>query len=85
MNAEQRGIAAWACHGIAAILAFFYFVRPLWAWATWDRHRNTLDLGFIKVSARPDFPSDARAIGLGLVLPVVLFAIGRILQSRRAS
>jgi len=85
MNPEQRGIAAWAAYAIGAILAFFYFVRPLWAWATWDQRHNTLDLGFIKVLARPGFPSDARAIVLGLVVPVVLIAIGRMLQSRRAS
>jgi len=79
MNRSQRGVVASAAMLVAAILFAFYFVRPFWGWATWNEKEGTLDLGIMKISNRPAFPRDSRAIGLGLVLPIVLAAAGRVL------
>jgi hypothetical protein len=83
MNSEQRRTAALTCYLVAAVLAFFYYVRPLWAWLSWDREKHTLDLGIVRIATRPEFPSDARSIAVGLVIPIVLIAIGRIVGTRR--
>ena len=83
MDPSQRRVIALAAYAIAAILLLFFFARPLWAWATWDSAHGTLDLGIVKFSNRPAFPSDATAIGLGLIVPIVLAAIGRMVQGSR--
>ncbi len=85
MSSDQRRVIAGACIATAAILFFFYFLRPFWAWASWNEAKNTLDLGFVKISNRPPFPSDARAIFLGLIAPVGLAAIGRVFSTRAPS
>ena len=79
MNRSQRGVVATAAILVAAILFGVYFAKPFWGWATWNEKEGTLDLGIMKISNRPPFPSDARGIGLGLVLPIVLAAVGRVL------
>jgi hypothetical protein len=84
MDPSQRRVVALAAYAIAIVLLLFFFATPLWQWATWDAHHNTLDLGFLKVTTRPAFPSDAKAIGLGLIVPIVLAAIGRIVEGPRA-
>jgi len=83
MQREQRRAIAFALFAVAAILFVFFFARPLWAWATWDRAHGTLDLGIVKFSNRPPFPGDARSVVVGLVLPVVLAAIGRVIGAAR--
>lgn len=70
-----------AAYAVALILFLFCFARPLWNWATWDSSRGTFELGIVKITSRPPFPSDARAIIAGLVLPVVLAAFGRIVSA----
>ena len=82
MTDPQRRVIAWACATIAGVLGLFYFLRPLWAWATWDRTRGTLDLGFLKVTSRPPFPDDARTVVVGVILPIVLVAVARLLPRR---
>jgi hypothetical protein len=74
----QRRVIATACYAVAGILFLFYFLRPFWAWASWDQAKNTLDLGFVKFTNRPEFPDDPRAILVGLVIPIVLVAAGRL-------
>jgi hypothetical protein len=85
MNSDQRRVITWACLAIALILFFFYFARPFWAWASWNESKNSLDLGFMKIGARPPFPSDARSVLVGLVLPVALAAVGRLTGGRKES
>ena len=72
-----------ASYVIAGVLGFIYFVRPFWAWATWDRSKGTLDLGFLQVTSRPAFPSDARSVIVGLILPIVLVTAGQLFARRR--
>lgn len=79
MNRSQRGVVATAALLVAAILFGVYFAKPFWSWATWNQKEGTLDLGIVKITNRPPFPGDARGIGLGLVLPIVLAAAGRVL------
>jgi hypothetical protein len=79
MNQSQRKVVAAAALVIAAVLFVVYFAHPFWSWATWNAKEGTLDFGIMKITNRPPFPSDGRAIGLGLVLPVVLGAIGRVI------
>jgi hypothetical protein len=81
----QRRVIASACYAVAVILFAFYFLRPFWAWASWDEAKNTLDLGIVKFSNRPPFPSDARAIFAGLIAPIVLFAVARVLPAKSSS
>ena len=80
MDSGQRRVIALAAYAIALVLFVFFFARPLWSWMTWDSRQGTLDLGFLKVTTRPSFPSDARAIGVGLILPILLAAAGRIAE-----
>lgn len=82
MDPSQRRVIAGACFAVAGILFFYYFLRPFWAWASWDEAKNTLDLGIMKITNRPPFPGDARAIFGGLVAPVALVAIARILSGK---
>jgi hypothetical protein len=79
---DQRRVIAVASTVIAGVLAFIYFVRPLWAWATWDRSKGTLDLGFMQVTSRPAFPSDAQSVIVGLILPIVLVTAGVLIRRR---
>ena len=83
MQSDQRRMIAMASYVIAGVLAFIYFVRPFWAWATWDRSKGTLDLGFMQVTSRPAFPSDALSVIVGLILPIVLITAGRMIARRR--
>lgn len=85
MDPSQRRVIAGACFAIAGILFFYYFLRPFWAWASWDEAKNTLDLGIIRINSRPPFPSDARAIFAGLVAPIALVAVARILPARTSN
>ncbi len=80
MNQSQRKVVAVAALVIAAVLFVVYFGHPFWSWATWNAKEGTLDFGIMRITNRPPFPSDGRAIGLGLVLPVVLGAIGRVMM-----
>jgi hypothetical protein len=79
MNRSQRGVVASAALLVAAILFVAFFARPFWAWATWNEKEGTLDFGIMKITNRPPFPGDARGLGLGLILPIVLAAAGRVL------
>jgi hypothetical protein len=83
MEASQRRVISLAAYLVAAILFLFDFGRPLWEWATWNESRNTVDLGFVKISSRPAFPGDGRAIGLGLILPIVIGAGARAFEMGR--
>ena len=80
MDRAQRRAVGVAAYAVAAILFFFYFARPFWDWATWDRSSGTLDLGLVRITNRPPFPSDARSVLVGLVLPVILGAIGKVID-----
>jgi hypothetical protein len=79
MNQNQRSVVALALFLVAAVLFVAFFGKPFWSWATWNAKEGTLDLGIVKFTNRPPFPGDARGIGLGLVLPIVLAAAGRVL------
>jgi hypothetical protein len=83
MQASQRQVIAGACYAVAAILCLFYFLRPFWAWVSWDEAKNTLDLGIVKFTNRPPFPNDAKAVFLGLIGPVLLVTIGRLSARER--
>jgi hypothetical protein len=83
VNRAQRTAIASATYLVAIVLFVFFFAHPVWSWATWDRSKGTLDLGFVKVTNRPPFPSDAKGIGVGLILPIVLVAVGRVVSSAR--
>ncbi len=83
MNRIQRNVIASAAYLIAIILFAFFFGHPLWSWATWNESRGTFDFGFVKITTRPPFPSDAKSILVGLILPIVLAASGRIVSSGR--
>ena len=79
MDQSQRRVVSTALLLIAAVFFLFYFARPFWEWATWNSKEGTLDFGIVKFTNRPPFPNDARGIGLGLVLPIALAALGRVL------
>jgi hypothetical protein len=85
MDSSQRRIVALAAYAIALILFVFFFGRPFWDWMTWDPKKGTFDFGILKVTTRPSFPSDARAIVVGLILPIVLAATGRVIEKSRPS
>ena len=78
MNRSQRSVVALAAYVIAAVLFYSYFLTALWAWASWNEEEGTLNLGIVKLTNRPPFPTSRRAIGLGVVIPIVLVAAGRI-------
>ncbi len=79
MNPSQRRVVVAATFLVAAVLFVAFFLSPFWAWATWNAKEGTLDLGIVRFSNRPPFPSGARGVGLGLLLPIVLAAAGRVL------
>jgi hypothetical protein len=78
MDATQRKTVALALFAIAGVLFVFFFGRPFWEWAAWNEAKNTIDLGIVKLSSRPPFPNDARAVFLGLVVPIAIAAGGRV-------
>lgn len=80
MDPSQRRVVAIAAYATAIVLFVFFFGRGFWEWAAWDAHNNTLDLGFVKFSSRPAFPSDVKSIVVGLILPIVLVALGRVVD-----
>lgn len=79
MDASQRRTIEGAAFVVAIVLFVFFFARQAWAWATWNEAKNTLDLGIIKITNRPPFPSDIRSVMLGLIVPIVLAATGRVI------
>jgi hypothetical protein len=81
MNVEQRRVVAIAAYAVALIVFAFFFLRPLWDWASWREAEGTLDFGLFKVTTRPPFPNDPRSVLVGLVLPVLLAAGGRLVQA----
>lgn len=80
MDPSQKKVLALAAYGIALVLFVFFFGRGFWEWATWNSSKGTLDLGFLKVTTRPSFPDDAKSILVGIVLPIVLVAAGRVFE-----
>lgn len=80
MDPAQKRIVALAAYAIALVLFVFFFGRAFWEWATWNPKQGTLDLGFLKVTTRPSFPDDAKSIVVGIVLPIVLVATGRVIE-----
>lgn len=80
MDPAQKRIVSLAAYAIALVLFVFFFGRGFWEWATWNSSKGTLDLGFLKVTTRPPFPDDAKSIVVGIVLPIVLLATGRVIE-----
>ena len=80
MDPAQKKVVALAAYAIALVLFVFFFGRPFWEWATWNSKQGTLDLGFLKVTTRPSFPNDAKSIVVGVILPIVLLATGRVIE-----
>ena len=80
MDPAQKRIVSLAAYTIALVLFVFFFGRGFWEWATWNSSKGTLDLGFLKVTTRPPFPDDAKSIVVGIVLPIVLVATGRVIE-----
>ena len=78
MDATQRRTVSVALYAVALVLFVFFFGRQAWDWATWDSAKGTVDFGFMKITSRPPFPNDGRSVLLGLVTPIVLVALGRI-------
>ena len=83
MDATQRKTIALAAYAVALVLFLFFFARQAWAWATWNEAKNTIDLGIVKLSSRPPFPNDARGVLMGLIVPIVLAATGRVIGHGR--
>ncbi len=79
MDSNARRTVALAAYAIGIVLFVMYFGRGFWDWATWNEHKDTVDLGIVRFGVRPPFPSDGRSVFLGLVTPIVLFAGGTIL------
>ena len=80
MEPGQRRVVALAAYAIALVLFVFFFGRGFWEWMTWNSSKGTLDLGFLKVTTRPPFPDDAKSIVVGIVIPIVLAATGRVIE-----
>ena len=83
MDANQRRTVAMAMMAAAIVLFVIYFAKPFWEWATWNESRGTLDLGIVKVTTRPPFPNDGRAVGIGLIVPIALAAAGMVIGQER--
>ena len=81
MDATQRRTVSLAAYAVSLVLFVFFFGRQAWDWATWDSAKGTVDFGFMKITSRPPFPNDLRSVMLGLVTPIVIAAIGRIVGS----
>lgn len=85
MDSSSGRTIQMALYAIGLVLFAIYFGRDFWEWATWNESRDAVDLGIVKFGVRPDFPSAPRQVFLGLVTPIVLFAIGTIVgRGRRA-
>lgn len=80
MDPGQRRVMAFAAYAIALVLFIFFFGRPFWEWMTWNPKQGTFDFGIVKITTRPAFPNDARAIVVGLILPIVLIAGGKVFE-----
>lgn len=80
MDAKQRNTVALAAYAIAVVMFVFFFGRQFWEWASWHESRGTIDFGFLKITSRPEFPNDARSVLLGLIMPIVLAAVGRLVS-----
>ncbi len=78
MNARQRDIVTLTCLALAAVLFVSFFLVGFLRWATWKPGHDLLSQ---IVAVRPAFPNDARSVGLGLVLPVLLAGAGLYLRS----
>jgi hypothetical protein len=83
MNESQKRIVALALYAVALVLFVFFFGLGFWEWASWNADKGTLDLGIIKVTNRPPFPNDARSIVAGLILPIILAATGRVMETSK--
>ena len=83
MDATQRRTLELAAYAIAVVLFVFFFGRAFWEWVSWNEQQGTLDLGIVKFTSRPPFPNDARSVFVGLVSPIVLVALGRIVGRAR--
>lgn len=79
MDSSSRRTIQLALYAIGLVLFVIYFGRDFWEWATWSESKDAVDLGIVRFGVRPDFPSGTRQVFLGLVTPIVLFAIGTIL------
>lgn len=80
MDAKQRRTVAMAAYAIALVLFAFFFGRQFWEWASWHDSKGTLDFGLFRISSRPPFPNDAHSVLLGLIVPIVLAAAGRVID-----
>ena len=85
MDAGQRRTIEGAAFVIAIVLFVVFFARQAWAWATWNEAKNTLAFGILKISNRPPFPNDVRSVLLGLIVPILLAAAGRVIGQGGAS
>jgi hypothetical protein len=83
VNEAQKRMIALALYAIALVLFGFFFGRGFWEWLTWNRSEGTFDLGVIKVTTRPSFPSDAKSVIVGLILPIALATAGRVIESAK--
>lgn len=83
MDATQRRTIALAAYAVALVLFAFFFGRPFWEWASWNESKGTIDLGIVKFTSRPPFPSDGRSVLLGLIAPIVVATIGRVIGQGR--
>jgi len=83
MDATQRRTVELAAYAIAVVLFVFFFGRAFWDWASWNEQQATLDLGIMKITNRPPFPSNPRSVFVGLVIPIALMAFGRIVGKGR--
>lgn len=79
MDATQRKTIALAAYAIAIVLFVFFFGRQFWEWSSWKESKGTIDFGFLKITSRPEFPSDVKSVTLGLIAPIVLAATGRVI------
>ena len=83
MDATQRRTIELAAFAVALVLFVFYFGRPFWAWASWNEAKGTIDLGIVKFTSRPPFPNDGHSVLMGLVVPIVVATIGRVIGQGR--
>ena len=83
MDPSQKRMVALALYAIALVLFVFFFGRGFWEWATWNRSEGTIDLGILKVTTRPEFPSDVKSVIVGLILPIALVTAGRVIESAK--
>jgi hypothetical protein len=79
MDSASRRTVQTALYAIAVVLLVIYFGRDFWEWATWSEEKDAVDLGIVRIGARPPFPNEPRHVLLGLITPIVLFAYGTIL------